>query len=361
MILLWLACVTNNSVDVPPAEASAPPSAFKLTEVAKIPVVTAIVAPDKEDALYMTEEAGRIWRLNTPQPVLDISGQITAGGEMGLLGLAFHPNFPTDPRHVVNYTRYEGKQLRSHISSFRMQNGQVDPKSEVEVLSFDQPWENHNSGALAFGPDGYLYAAVGDGGAGGDPRKTGQNRADWLGSILRVDISVPPYQVPADNPFVGQAGVKPEIWAYGVRNPWGMHFDGQTLWFADVGQDSYEEINRGVKGGNYGWNVMEASHCFKDAPCDPSPFIAPVAEYSHQEGQSVTGGLVYRGPSIPVLNGRYVYADYVGGKLWTLDPAGGAPTLIGSLGINPSAFGSDHQQRLYVAAAAGKVFRIDPI
>ena len=351
MLLLW-GC--SQSI---PAESRLP---FQLIRVAQISIVTAIVAPDKEDALYFTGQSGRIWRLNDPKPILDISSRVTSGGEMGLLGLAFHPNFPADPRFFVNYTYRAGEQLRTKVASYKMQEGRADPASEVEVLSFDQPWQNHNSGALAFGPDGFLYAAVGDGGSGGDPRRTGQDRSDWLGSILRLDIATAPYTVPADNPFVGQAGIRPEIWIYGVRNPWGMHFDRDTLWFADVGQNRYEEINRGIKGGNYGWNVMEAGHCYEAESCTSSAFVAPVAEYSHKEGQSVTGGLVYRGPSIPALDGRYLYADYASGKLWTLATSGGMPGLIGALGFNPTTFGTDHQGRLYIGGV-GEIYRVDPL
>ena len=296
-----------------------PPPPLSFTQVARVASPTAIAVPPGEDVLYVTEQEGRIWRIGAQNTlVLDIRDRVRAGGERGLLGLAFAPGWPQDPRIFVNYT-YEAPHLRTRIASYRVRtDGTFDPASEVEVLSFEQPYSNHNSGALTFGPDGMLYAGVGDGGSGGDPQGHGQNRGDWLGSILRLDVSVAPYRVPPDNPFVGQAGVLPEIWAYGVRNPWGMHFDGATLWFADVGQDKWEEIDRGVPGGNYGWNQVEGTHCYV-AGCDPKGTVAPVAEYGHDFGQSVTGGVVYRGPSVPVIDGKYVYADFVTGLFWALE------------------------------------------
>jgi hypothetical protein len=186
------------------------------------------------------------------------------------------------------------------------------------TLKDDQPFQNHNSGPVLFGPDGYLYVTVGDGGSGGDPQGNGQNLGVLLGKILRLDVSRAPYTVPPDNPFVATEGARPEIWAYGVRNPWGARFDGDTLWFADVGQNQWEEVNVGVKGGNYGWNRMEGTHCFKGVVCDQSGLVVPVAEYGHDVGQSVTGGAVYRGPSIPALDGRYVYADFASGVMFAV-------------------------------------------
>lgn len=347
---------------------------FRLKPAGPGEVITGIAAtPAGPERLIYVEAAGRFRELDQAAPIGDISGRLVSGGELGLLGLAIHPRWPTDRRIFVNYTFREGRQIKSKIASFLLAEGPggaVDTASEVEILRYDQPWPNHNSGALAFGPDEMLYVAVGDGGSGGDPRGTGQDRRDLLGSILRIDVSGPVsgsaaggagnYRVPADNPFTNQENIRPEIWAYGVRNPWGMHFDGATLWFADVGQDTWEEINRGVKGGNYGWNIMEATHCFEAETCDSAGLVAPVAEYSHREGQSVTGGLVYRGPSIPALDGRYVYADFASGRFWTLDPAGGKPVSLGTFELNPSAFGQDRQRRLYVADIGKGLFAVIP-
>lgn len=341
----------------------APAAPLVFTRVADVGRVTAIVGSVQgPDALYFTEQDGRLWRLEGGRAtvVLDLSARITAGGEMGLLGLALHPKWPDDPRAFVNYTLTLDGQLTTRIASFVLPPGGLgDPASEVAVLSFRQPYRNHNSGSLAFAPDGTLYIGVGDGGSGGDPLGTGQDRSDWLGSILRVDVSVPPYRVPADNPFVGQPGVRPEIWAYGVRNPWGMAFDGGTLWFADVGQNAWEEVDVGEAGANYGWNRMEGSHCYGAPTCDRAGLTLPVAEYSHEVGNSVTGGRVYRGPPIPVLDGRYVYADFGSGWFFTVT-RGEAPRQVFRSELNPSAFGVDRGGRLYVADYPSGVYRVDP-
>lgn len=368
--LLLIACEVFTGAA--PSASLDPPAGLQLVEVARVASPTAIAAPPGPGTtLYVTEQAGRIWRLDGARTkakatrVLDISDRITSGGETGLLGLAFHPQWPEDPRIFVNYTHKETGKLRTRIASFRLPtpDGVVDPASEVEILGFDQPYSNHNSGALVFGPDGMLYVGVGDGGSGGDPQGHGQNLGDWLGSLLRVDVSATPYGVPPDNPFVGREGALPEIWAYGVRNPWGMHFDGATLWFADVGQNTYEEINRGEKGANYGWNRLEASHCFKATTCDQAGLTPPVTEYDHTVGNSVTGGLVYRGPSIPVMDGRYVFADFATGVLWALPTTaepGSTAERLGTLGLNPSTFGEDGQHQLYIGDYGGKIVRVAP-
>jgi len=363
MMLIALACGLTQ-----PAEPAQAP--FRLTSVATVPQPTAVVVPPAgPDGIYVVEQAGRVWRLppggGAPTLVVDLTGRVTAGGERGLLGLVFAPGYPQDPRAIVNYTFEAGEQLRTRISAFSVSpdGATFHPASEVELLAFDQPYSNHNSGALAVGPDGMLYIGVGDGGNGGDPEGHGQDLRDWLGSILRVDVrpgAATPYVVPPDNPFVGRAGAAPEIWAYGVRNPWGMHFDGATLWFADVGQDRWEEVNRGVAGGNYGWNVMEANHCYRAATCDAAGFVAPVAEYSHELGASVTGGVVYRGPSIPALDGRYLYADFAAGRFWAVPTTGGASTFLVDTDINPSTFGVDRAGRVYVGDYQGTIWRIDP-
>jgi glucose/arabinose dehydrogenase len=343
---------------------AATPLPFRLERVADIAAPTAIVEPASGPrGLWVTEQAGRVWRVEGGKAttVLDLSAKVDAGGEKGLLGLAIHPKWPEDPRIFVNYTYEADGQLRTRIASYRAPAGQpVDPASEVEVLSFDQPWANHNSGSLAFGPDGMLYIGVGDGGSGGDPRGTGQRPDDWLGSVLRVDVARAPYTVPPDNPWVGREGYKPELWAIGLRNPWGMHFDGDVLWLADVGQDDWEEIDRVEKGGNYGWNVIEGTHCFRTKTCDTRGMIAPLAEYGHDVGASVTGGNVYRGPSIPALDGKYVYGDFATGRLWTLDPATHDVALIADTKLSPSCFGRDRENAMYVGDYRGTVWKIVP-
>jgi glucose/arabinose dehydrogenase len=341
-----------------------PTGALTFAPVADMPQPTSITASPGEDTLYVTEQVGRVWRVDPngkvpPALVLDIRDKVTAGGELGLLGLAFAPKWPQDRRVFLNYTLRDPK-LGTRVAAYTARaDGTLDPASEQQVLRFDQPYANHNSGALAVGPDGFLYIGVGDGGSGGDPHGHGQNRATWLGSILRVDVSTLPYTVPADNPFVGEPNVQPEIWAYGVRNPWGMHFDGDTLWFADVGQNEWEEVNRGVAGGNYGWNITEGTHCYDARTCDTTGLVPPVAEYNHDLGQSVTGGVVYRGPSIPALDARYVYADFASGRIWAVPVTGGAANLVMDSDLMPASFGTDRQGRLYVGDYRGKIWRIE--
>ena len=358
LTLIALICCSAAAPVAPPA------LGFRLTRVAAVEQPTALATPPAgPDVLWAAEQAGRLLRLDATGPALalDLHDRVTSGGETGLLGFAFAPNWPTDARVFVNYTTTKGGQLFTRIASFRSADGgrTLEPASEATVLQVAQPWSNHNGGPLQFGPDGMLYVALGDGGSGGDPRGTGQDRSDLLGSILRLDVSAAPYAIPTGQPFAADATVRPEVWAYGVRNPWGMHFDGATLWFADVGQDRWEEVNRGVAGGNYGWNRREGRHCFAASPC-PGTFVEPVAEYGHDEGASVTGGLVYRGPSIPGLDGKYVFADFATGRFFAVSPSGGPTERLGDSGLNPSSFGRTREGRMYVAHYGGEVYRVDP-
>ena len=376
MLLVFVACSSPGSSSSGAPSPAAPKldapvgasaGALPLTPVADIAQPTAIVAPARgPGGLYVVEQEGRIWRLDpetsaAPTLFLDIRKRVRSGGELGLLGLAFAPRYPDDPRILVNYTSDDGG-LHTRIAAFQVaaDGATANAASESTVLRFDQPYANHNSGSLAVGPDGMLYIGVGDGGSGGDPGNHGQDRSDWLGSILRVDVATAPYTVPPDNPFVNTPGAAPEIWAYGVRNPWGMHFDGATLWFADVGQNKWEEVNRGVAGGNYGWKVMEGNHCYKASSCNSTAMLAPVAEYSHAEGQSVTGGVVYRGPSVPAIDGRYVYADFASGVFWAVATEGGAPVRLADTELMPSTFGVDRGGRLYVGDYRGQIWRVGP-
>lgn len=322
---------------------------FQLVQVAEKPVVTAIVTPPKgPDIPWLASVPGQLWILGASKPALDISDHMNSGGEMGLLGLAFHPSWPDDPRLFINYTYLDAdKKLWTRISSFRVKSTlqDVDPTSEVEILNFRQPYQNHNSGALDFGPDGMLYAAIGDGGSGGDPHGTGQDRSDLLGSILRIDVSSAPYKVPADNPFVGQADVRPEIWLYGVRNPSSISFDSQTgdLVVADTGQAAWEEVNvlpntgpnpRG-RGANLGWSRMEGTQTFNGT--EPTGHVPPTFAYEHLDapdpaptpghiaGCSIVGGGVYRGTLLPSLTGRYVFGDACTGTMSAVLPDGSSP------------------------------------
>jgi len=244
----------------------------------------------------------------------------------------------------------------------------ADPASEQIVLVFDQPFGNHNGGQLAFGPDGYLYIAVGDGGSGGDPQENGQNLQTLLGSILRIDVDQSTgglnYGIPSDNPFAGHATNRPEIYAYGLRNPWRISFDSQTgqLWAGDVGQNELEEIDIIEKGSNYGWNVMEASACFQPSSgCNTSGLSLPIWEYGRQQGDvSVTGGHVYRGSAVPMLQGLYVYGDFASSRIWVLDFSNlnePVNTEIMDLNIGIASFGVDEEQELYICAFDGSIYK----
>jgi glucose/arabinose dehydrogenase len=309
---------------------------------------------------------------------LDIRKRVTykdSQNEEGFLGLAFHPRYKTNGQFFVYYTTSEVPQTsvisRFHVSA--TDPDKADPASEEELLRIKQPFWNHNGGNLAFGPDGYLYIGLGDGGSARDPHGNGQNRSTLLGSILRIDVdrkeSGNNYAIPRDNPFVAQENVRPEIWAYGFRNVWGMSFDRATgmFWAADVGQDIWEEINIVRGGGNYGWNLREAMHKFGDAGSGPrDDLIDPIWEYHHDVGKSITGGRVYRGKRVPELNGAYVYADYVTGKIWALryDPQHKKVTANHALRDDKKpiiSFGEDETGELYLTDAFGNVLVLSRI
>jgi uncharacterized repeat protein (TIGR03806 family) len=323
---------------------------------------------------------------------LDLRGRIrTEHFEEGLLGLAFHPEYRDNGEVFVYYTRREDPRA-SVVSRMRRSASNpetIDPNTEEVLLVIDQPYGNHNSGSIEFGPDGKLYIPLGDGGAANDPHRNGQNLGTLLGSILRIDIDRRgtglPYAIPADNPFVGVAGARPEIWAYGLRNPWRMTFDRLTgdLWVGDVGQDLWEEIDVIVKGGNYGWNLREGHHPFAVRPArgapapaadpsaseaanDPLKFVAPVWEYPREDGKSITGGLVYRGEALPELYGTYLYGDFVTFNIWGLRYDGSKATsneLIARSSLPVTAFGESESGDVYItafeAAAGVDVRRLD--
>ncbi len=366
--------------------AAAPPALTPQPFVTGFAFPLEIVAPDDAtNRLFVVEQTGRIRIIRNgaivATPFLDLSGSVIAGGEEGLLGLAFHPQFASNGFFFVYYTRpRSGDPGGDEIVIERFQrslNPDVgDAASGVILLVIQHPqFANHQSGKLAFGPDGYLYASVGDGGGGGDPFMTGQNLGEFRGKILRFDVDGGfPYAIPATNPFAGSSdpGVHKEIWDYGLRNAWRFSFDRLTgdLLIADVGQNLWEEIDfepAGSGGGrNYGWSIFEATHCFNPPTgCSLANHTLPVIEYGHNAagGFSVTGGYRYRGTTLPALSGYYVYGDYVSGHLWAASPDSGGlwtTTQVGQT-TNPSAFGQDASGELYVTdLGAGAVLRLTP-
>ncbi|SDK82016.1 Por secretion system C-terminal sorting domain-containing protein [Catalinimonas alkaloidigena] len=338
--------------------------------------VDIVAVPGEEDRLAVVEKPGRIVvfandaATSATQTLLDITPQVNSSpNEAGLLGLAFHPDFATNGYFYVNYTTGN---LATRISRFQAgAEGTAAASSETILITFPQPFENHNAGCLRFGPDSYLYIATGDGGSGGDPQNNGQNRKSILGKMLRIDVNQTegerPYAIPADNPYAGNnEGFLPEIYAYGLRNPWKFYPDPETgtLWVADVGQNKIEEIDRVEKGGNYGWRLMEASACYNPSTCDTAGLNLrlPVWEYSHDQGDvSITGGMVYRGQAAPSLQGKYIYGDYVSGRIWSLDAVAVSDTspFLLKMNGNISTFGLDAAGELYVANyRQGKLYQL---
>lgn len=322
--------------------------------------------------LLVNERAGRVVAIHGGERsiALDITDRVVGEDERGLLGLVLHPNWPEDERAFVHYSDRNGDTVLSELTG--SQDGDaapvLDPASEQVLLTVDQPFLNHKGGQLAFGPDGYLWFGLGDGGSGGDPLGNGQNPFALLGSILRLDVSQPgAYAVPPDNPFADGSGGAREVYLYGLRNPWRFSFDPETglLWIADVGQGAYEEINRidpaATAGANLGWNLMEGSHCFADAACSSDGLVTPLAEYGHDQGCSVSGGYVYRGASIDGLRGWYLFGDYCSGLLFgvrsdAVAPADGtalAPRVLLETGRSISSFGTDSDGDLYLTDIGG--------
>jgi uncharacterized repeat protein (TIGR01451 family) len=327
-------------------------------------------AGDSSKRLFVIEQPGQIKILQNGQvlsvPFIDIRSKVSYGGERGLLGLAFHPGYKTNGYFYVDYTRLsDGATVieRYQVSS----NPNVaSMASAYTLLVIPQPYSNHNGGNLAFGPDGKLYIGMGDGGSGGDPQNNAQNINSLLGKILRIDVdSAAPYGIPADNPFVGKAGAD-EIWAYGVRNPWRYSFDRQTgdMLIGDVGQNLWEEIDyqpAGVGGLNYGWRCYEGMHTYNLNPPCSGVLTFPIAEYDHSEGQSITGGYVYRGKRFPSMLGTYFYADFAQGKIWAMkkdSTTWSSPTLLLDTPYAISSFGEDEEGEIYIADYYGGTLRL---
>lgn len=382
---------TEIPTEIPPPAATAtlapteaPPATPTPTDVAAFPnpeaytwetVVSGLVRPvdlqhagDGSGRLFIIEKVGRIRVVQDGQlletPFMDIVERVGSdGNEQGLLGMTFHPNYEENGFFYVNYTDVNGDTV---IARYQVttDNNIADPNSEVVLLAVDQPFRNHNGGVLTFGPDGYLYAGLGDGGSAGDPNGNGQSLDTLLGKILRLDVdSADPYAIPPDNPFGN------EIWAYGLRNPWRFSFDRANgdLFIGDVGQGEWEEIDylpAGMPGGtNFGWDYFEGTHPFEGTPPQDAQLVPPVAEYDHSGGNcSVTGGYVYRG-SIPEWNGIYLYGDYCSTTVWGLIRSDGGwqnQVLFGAPGTITS-FGMDESGEIYIVTDGGQVFRLAPL
>ena len=369
-------------------DAAFDPAAFA---VALEPVVDGFELPvhvadagDASGRLFVVEQPGRIrivrdGRIES-EPFLDITGRVeSSGNEQGLLSVAFHPDYEENGSFFVGYTARGGEGAGNNtIARFRVSADdpdRADPESGAILVSVPDPYGNHNGGLVMFGPDGRLYAGFGDGGLAGDPEENAENPHALLGKLLRLDVDRPaadkPYGIPVDNPFASGDGGAPEVWAYGLRNPWRFSFDRESgdLWIADVGQNAVEEVNRqpAASGGgeNYGWDLMEGTRCFEDEGCqtavEEQELVLPVAEYGHDLGNSVTGGYVYRGEAVPDLRGTYLYADFGTGLLWGLgqDDAGEwTPSEPVETGLNISSFGEDGAGELYATDLNGGLYRV---
>ncbi|MFO0775532.1 MAG: PQQ-dependent sugar dehydrogenase [Nitrospiraceae bacterium] len=373
--LLWVMAACGASDET----TASPPTAGQQTAMVTFePLVSGLEQPtmlthagDGTGTLYVVEQPGRVRLVRNgalvTQPFADLADRVLAGGERGLLGLAFHPKYRDNGRVFVSYTR---KPDGATVVSELQRAGQTDKVESTGrmILTVPQPYPNHNGGMIAFGLDGFLYIGRGDGGSGGDPGNRAQNPNELLGKILRIDIDRNdvarglPYAIPADNPFANGGG-RPEVFALGLRNPWRFSFDAATgaLWVGDVGQDRWEEVSVVTRGGNYGWRLMEAAHCYEPSDgCAREGLTLPVVEYARQTPRcSVIGGYVYRGRAIPSLVGQYLFSDYCSGEIMSA-PAGSAsggavlaPTVIGRTGFNPSSFGVDESGEVYLVNHRG--------
>jgi quinoprotein glucose dehydrogenase len=342
-----------------------------------------LYAPDDSNRLFVVAQRGKIHAFeNRPDAekssvFMNIADRVVykdKENEEGLLGAAFHPKFRENGLLYVYYTTTKAPHT-SVISRFRLKAddpNQIDPASEEEIFRLKQPYWNHNGGTIVFGPDGYLYVGLGDGGSANDPDGNGQNLKTLLGSILRIDVDRAQgdrkYAIPADNPFIGRSDARPEIWAYGLRNVWRMAFDRETdlLWAGDVGQNTWEEIDIIRRGGNYGWNLRESKHSFGAKGVGPrDDLIEPIWEYHHDVGKSITGGHVYRGKNVPDLVGKYLYADYVTGKVWALDYDVERQRVVANHelpgpNLPVTSFGEDADGESYFTIRGGQVYTFRP-
>ncbi|MCP4757973.1 MAG: PQQ-dependent sugar dehydrogenase [Planctomycetes bacterium] len=356
---------------------TAPTTACEIPSVKTVPVlrgrtyrepIQVLTIPGDKDSILVVERSGRILRapLNhgTDELLLDLRGVVsTRNSEEGLLSVALHPRWKETG--VCYVYKSLSKPRRTVLSRFTRpkESTVIDPESEEVLLTINQPYGNHNGGTVLFGPDHMLYLSVGDGGSANDPHGNGQDKSNLLGTIVRLDVSGAtkdtPYLIPKDNPFLDQKDVRPEIWAFGLRNVWRMSFDPKTgeLWAGDVGQNAWEEIDIIRRGGNYGWNLREGRHLFQSLEDEPKDLVDPVIEYGRGEGGSVTGGSVYRGSEYPSLDGVYIYGDYMSGRLWGAcrDSTGAFHTkeITGSKRLFPSSFGTGPNGEILACVFSG--------
>jgi glucose/arabinose dehydrogenase len=379
MTLLLTGFLTGcGSKSTPPPITGGPIPALALR-----PVVSGLASPvdlqfpnDGSGRTFIVQQAGSIRiAINgslIATPFLDITAKVSSGGEMGLLGLAFHPQFTQNHLFYVHYDRTVAGQIQSVIAEYHVSAGDAnlaDPNSERILLTVDQPFSNHKGGQIVFGPDGFLYIGFGDGGSGGDPMGNGQNLQTMLGKMLRIDVNSQSggkqYAIPPSNPFANGGGL-PEIFAYGLRNPWRFSFErgGTRLFVGDVGQDAFEEVDLLEAGKNYGWNVMEGLHCYRPSSgCNMTGLTMPIVEYPHSDGEAVMGGFVYKSSAISGLSGAYIFGDYISGTIWTLvetPPGTWTRSTLLSTGRNISSFGQDTTGELYVVDYSGSVLKLAP-
>ncbi len=332
-------------------------------------------AGDDSGRIFIVEQPGRIKILKDNiilrAPFLDITDRVRSGGERGLLSIAFPPTYRDKRYFYVNYTNASGD---TTVSRFHLETDNIaNPQNEEIILIVEQPFSNHNGGQLAFGPDGFLYIAMGDGGSGGDPLGSGQNTNSLLGKMLRIDVESginsngKPYKIPNTNPFIATADFLPEIWALGLRNPWRFSFDRETgdLFIADVGQNQFEEVNvqfaNSQGGENYGWNTLEGFHCFNSTTCNQNGLTSPIIEYDHSQGDvSITGGMVYRGKEFPKMQGVYFFADFASGRIAGLRRINNQwkSSFLANTKFNISSFGEDGNGQMYLLDISGSIYRI---
>jgi glucose/arabinose dehydrogenase len=370
---------SDSTASAPAAESPLEEIEITATSVAQVDSPTALVVRTGSQTMYVAERAGRVrpvtvvgagadQAFQVGEPVLDISDSVVADGERGLLDIVFSPDGGT---LYVHYSLAPSGDAR--VAAYTMTGDEVDTGSYRELLAVEDPFPNHNGGEMEFGPDGYLYIGFGDGGGGGDPEGNGQDTQALLGKILRIDPASPSggqeYGIPADNPFADGAGGRPEVWLYGVRNPWRFSFDRANgdLWIGDVGQNEWEEIDQlqaaagGGRGANLGWNEVEATHSFEGGS-NPDGGVLPVFEYSHDEGCSVTGGVVYRGSAIPGLGGAYLFGDYCQGDLRGLRVREGEVTEERTFDAHVDqlvSFAEDAAGEVYALSLLGGIYRLD--